>query len=89
MNYRFHKYSDNQKLTNYWDLGIIHDSGETLYHSVYYDYDLNQYYVYRHDLSLEIIEYLISNNICTLHKHKQNNTISKLIINPHIALELI
>jgi hypothetical protein len=90
MNHRFRR---NDVGKNYWitswDLGIIHDNGKTLYHTVYYDYEVDYYYVYERENSPEITEYLVSNNICTLRKYKQNNTISKLIINPHVALELI
>jgi hypothetical protein len=89
MNHRFHRYSNNWKLTNDCDLVIICDSGDMLYYTVYYDYGLHHYYVHGHKHNPEIIEYLVSNNICTLRKYKQNNTLSKLIINPHILLELI
>jgi hypothetical protein len=88
MNYRFHKYSDNQKLTNYWDLVIIDNNGKTLYYTVYYNYELNYYYVRGRKNRPEITEYLISNNICTIYKTYSDTSVS-LMLNPHILLELI
>jgi len=90
MNHKFRRNNiSKEHWRTSWDLGVIHDSSEILYYTVYYDYKLKYYFVYGHENSPEITEYLVSNNICTLRKYKQNNAIFKLIINPHVALELI
>jgi hypothetical protein len=52
-------------------------------------YDEKAYFVFIHKnyYDLKIIEYLVSNNICTIYKTYDNGT--NLVLNPHILLELI
>jgi hypothetical protein len=69
---------------------ICYDRCEQHYYVFVYD---NRPIMYKHDCSLEIvhkhapeiIQYLVSNNICTIYNDDSN---IRLVFNPHILLEL-
>jgi hypothetical protein len=69
-------------------LCIIADNNFIITYMIYYNNQLNYYYTYINANHSEIIEYLVSNNICTSDRIKPGHS-QKLILNPHILLELI
>jgi len=88
MNHRFQRNNDTicwEWMTN-WELVVILSNIQLSY-DICYDH----YYVVIYDSrvitgGLEVVQYLVSNNICTIY----NDTVygTNLIFNPHILLEL-
>jgi hypothetical protein len=103
MNHRFEK-NDTHSLFS-WDLIIILNYNEfKLIYNIYYDPEFKYYFVYipkksifdneprvsyKHKYGSEIIQYLISNNICTIHEAYNYNTYTILILTQGSLLELI
>jgi len=86
MNHRFEKNNTNLRLVI-----ILSDSRELVYY-IYHNevlYDEKAYFVFIHKnyYDLKIIEYLVSNTICTIYKTYDTGT--NLVFNYHILLELI
>jgi len=81
-----HRFEINRKL--FWDLVIIKKNAEIIY-SIYYYQDFIHHHVRVHLDNPEIIEYLVSNNICILEKDKYDKNVVKLVFTDHILLELI
>jgi len=101
MNHRFEK-NDSDSFN--WDLIIILNNKIKLVYAIYYDFELKHYYVYmpkgtdfvsdsftsyKHKYCPEIIQYLVSNNICTIDEAYNYNTYNILKLTQHSLLELI
>jgi len=91
-----HRFEINNWLPINWELIIILNNKPNLEVSYTLCYSEGNYYAfiynknstrYKHNYGPEIIQYLVSNNICTIYKTYDNGT--NLVLNPHILLELI
>jgi hypothetical protein len=73
-----------------WDL-IIYDDHHYTRHPIYYHPKFNYYYIdFTNQLTCK--EYLISNNICTVHEqchYNSNNIWTRLVLNQHVLLEIL
>jgi len=85
MNYKFKKINATTRIC-IWELTIT-NSGATNNYYVHYDSIFDQYFLLFNKNRSNHIEYLVSNNICTI--IETDNTYVRLILNPHILLELI
>jgi len=75
----------------HWDLIITYDDSPNDYacHPIYYHPEFNYYYI---DLTNQLTckEYLISNNICTVHEQCHYGTWwTRLVLNQHVLLEIL
>jgi hypothetical protein len=84
MNHKIHK--SNSTSNNRYTL-IINDDDKLFSHIIFYNYNLQNYYVYVKSNRLKIINYLETNNICTVSDAIIDWKI--LTLNTHIILELI
>jgi hypothetical protein len=86
MNHKIQKYN-NGLLGN---LLIIDDNKNSSSHIVFYNYNLQNYYIYVKSNKPEIIKYLETNNVGTISSSNAMTGGWKIItLNKHILLELI
>jgi hypothetical protein len=85
MNYKFKKINATTHIC-VWELTIT-NSGATSNYYVHYDSIFDHYFLLFNKNRSNHIEFLVSNNICTIIEN--DKTYVKLILNPHILLELI
>jgi hypothetical protein len=97
MNHKFQKTSNSGRRSTGWDLIITpnNKSDLKLVYNIYYNQEKYHIFIYKeksiynkYNHGPEIIQYLISNNICVIYK-MYPDTSASLILNPHILLELI
>jgi hypothetical protein len=86
MNHKIHK-SNSTSNNRYTLILIINDNDKLFSHIIFYNYNLQNYYIYVKSNRLEIIKYLETNNICTVSDAIIDWKI--LTLNTHIILELI
>jgi hypothetical protein len=80
MNHRFDKRDHHVYLT------VITDDNFTVFYMIRYNTDFDYHYVYLNSNQLEIMKYLVLNNIGTIFVDKHSQ---KLILTPNALLELI
>jgi hypothetical protein len=86
MNYKFKKINATTHIC-IWELTITNSDATSNYYYIHYDSIFDHYFLLFNKNQSTHIEFLVSNNICTIIEN--DKTCIKLILNLHILLESI